>query len=60
MSAFEFAALTEEDGSAVIQEVAIYFEYELLRGIVRTRGRRMNSMPLARLIIRHLPVAAYA
>ena len=32
VSAFEFAALTEEDGSAVIQEVAIYFEYELLRG----------------------------
>ena len=26
VSAFEFAALTEEDGSAVIQEVAIYFE----------------------------------
>ena len=32
VSAFEFAALAEEDGSAVIQEVAIYFEYELLRG----------------------------
>ena len=32
VSAFEFAALAEEDGSAVIREVAIYFEYELLRG----------------------------
>jgi len=32
VSAFEFAALAEEDGSAVIQEVAIYFEYELFRG----------------------------
>ncbi|MGB0508766.1 MAG: asparaginase [Schleiferiaceae bacterium] len=32
VSAFEFAALADEDGSAVIQEVAIYFEYELLRG----------------------------
>ena len=32
VSAFEFAALAEEDGSAVIKEVAIYFEYELLRG----------------------------
>ena len=32
VSAFEFAALAEKDGSAVIQEVAIYFEYELLRG----------------------------
>ena len=32
VSAFEFAALAEEDGSSVIKEVAIYFEYELLRG----------------------------
>ena len=32
VSAFEFAALAEEDESAVIQEVAIYFEYEPLRG----------------------------
>lgn len=32
VSAFEFAALAEENGSAVIREVAIYFEYELLRG----------------------------
>ena len=32
VSAFEFAALADEKGNAVIQEVAIYFEYELLRG----------------------------
>lgn len=32
VSAFEFAALADQKGNAVIQEVAIYFEYELLRG----------------------------
>ena len=32
VSAFEFAALTDKNGDPVIQEVAIYFEYELLRG----------------------------
>ena len=32
VSAFEFAALTDKNGDCVIQEVAIYFEYELLRG----------------------------
>ncbi len=32
VSAFEFAALSDKKGDPVIQEVAIYFEYELLRG----------------------------
>lgn len=32
VSAFEFAALSDDQGSPVIQEVAIYFEYQLLRG----------------------------
>lgn len=32
VSAFEFAALADKNGDSVIQEVAIYFEYELLRG----------------------------
>lgn len=32
VSAFEFAALVDSRGDAVIQEVCIYFEYQLLRG----------------------------
>lgn len=32
VSAFEFAALADDTGAAIVQEVAIYFEYELLRG----------------------------
>ena len=32
VSAFEFAALMDKNGDSLIQEVAIYFEYELLRG----------------------------
>ena len=32
VSAFEFAALADNEGIPVIQEVAIYFEYQLLRG----------------------------
>ena len=32
VSAFEFAALSDKKGDPVIQEVAIYFEYEWLRG----------------------------
>jgi len=32
VSAFEFAALADDKGMPVIQEVAIYFEYQLLRG----------------------------
>ena len=32
VSAFEFAALADNEGIPLIQEVAIYFEYQLLRG----------------------------
>ena len=51
VSAFEFVALADEKGNAVIQEVAIYFEYELLRGN-RVYKRSSNEFtPLVRLII---------